>query len=105
MCPRALDKQCVCRRKYVLQQFLKADELISLPLPYPSASTSTLSSSSSSDEKRKLEKNKSHKSQSRNNAFYSWMKSESRSSKKCNATVMNFSNILLTYATTELMFS
>ncbi|KAL1811700.1 hypothetical protein ACET3Z_021765 [Daucus carota] len=52
------------RRKYVLQQFLKADELISLPLPYPSASTSTLSSSSSSDEKRKLEKNKSHKSQS-----------------------------------------
>ncbi|KAK1360452.1 putative ADP-ribosylation factor GTPase-activating protein AGD11 [Heracleum sosnowskyi] len=73
------------RRKYGLQKFMKADELISLP--HPSASTSTIHSSSDLD-KKKFEKKSSQKSQSRSNSFLnSWRKSKSKSTKKCNSSV------------------
>lgn len=67
------------RRKYELQQFLRADELISCPFPYPSSSTCRSGS---------VEKNSSHRSHSRGYAFRnSWKKSESKSTKKSNSMV------------------
>ncbi|KAK1370488.1 putative ADP-ribosylation factor GTPase-activating protein AGD11 [Heracleum sosnowskyi] len=67
------------RRKYELQQFLRADKLINCPLPYPSPSSSKSGS---------VEKNSSHRSHSRGFAFRnSWKKSEGKSTKKSNSMV------------------
>ncbi|KAL8109601.1 putative ADP-ribosylation factor GTPase-activating protein AGD11 [Apium graveolens] len=64
------------RRKYELQQFLRADELINCPLPYPSSSSSKSGS---------VEKNSNNKT--RSSFRNSWKKSESKTTKKSNSMV------------------
>ncbi|XP_017252476.1 probable ADP-ribosylation factor GTPase-activating protein AGD11, partial [Daucus carota subsp. sativus] len=67
------------RRKYELQQFLRADELINCPLPYPLPSSSRSCS---------VEKNSNNRSYSLGYVIRnSWRKSESKSTKKSNSTV------------------